>query len=77
MQALLYGRGGGQNSKADARKSGLGEISLTRQGQPILAQTYAVRRVPDVERNGYCFSDGVGRISADLCEAVARWGALL
>jgi hypothetical protein len=42
-----------------------------------LAQTYAVRRVPDVERNGYCFSDGVGRISADLCEAVARWGALL
>ncbi len=36
-----------------------------------MAQSYSVQTVPDVTRNGYCFSDGVGRISEGLCEAVA------
>lgn len=35
-------------------------------------QSYTVQTVPDVERNGYCFSDGVGRISRDLAQAVAQ-----
>ncbi|EIE18524.1 RdRP-domain-containing protein, partial [Coccomyxa subellipsoidea C-169] len=34
-------------------------------------QAYTVQTVPDVERNGYCFSDGVGRISVELSRAVA------
>ena len=33
-----------------------------------------VREIPDVERNGFCFSDGVGKISYDLGEVVARFG---
>jgi hypothetical protein len=35
-----------------------------------------VREIPDVERNGFCFSDGVGKISYDLGEVVARFGTL-
>ena len=35
------------------------------------AQAYTVQTLPDVERNGYCFSDGVGRISVELSRAVA------
>ena len=27
-----------------------------------------MRKIPDVQRCGYCFSDGVGRISYELCE---------
>ncbi len=34
-------------------------------------QSYSVQTIPDVKRNGYCFSDGVGRISRALCEAAA------
>ncbi|KAI9223018.1 RNA dependent RNA polymerase-domain-containing protein [Blastocladiella britannica] len=29
------------------------------------------REIPDVERNGYCFSDGVGRMSPSLAEKIA------
>ena len=47
-------------------------ITSSRQCPPAAAQAYVVRQIPDVERNGYCFSDGVGRISYDLCEVVAR-----
>lgn len=36
-----------------------------------MAQSYSVQTVPDVTRGGYCFSDGVGRISGGLREAVA------
>jgi RNA-dependent RNA polymerase len=38
----------------------------------LALQSYQLGRIPDVTRNGYCFSDGVGRISADLCEAMAE-----
>lgn len=38
----------------------------------VSLQNYEVREVPDVMRNGYCFSDGVGRISLDMCEKVAE-----
>ena len=34
-------------------------------------QEHEARMVADVERNGYCFSDGCGTISPDLAVAVA------
>ncbi|OZJ04567.1 hypothetical protein BZG36_02704 [Bifiguratus adelaidae] len=30
-----------------------------------------IRMIRDIERNGYCFSDGVGKVSANLARAVA------
>jgi RNA-dependent RNA polymerase len=38
----------------------------------ISLQSYTVQTVPDVVHNRYCFSDGVGRISVDLAQAVAQ-----
>lgn len=73
MQALLPACNGvSEGGTAEVLQAGVWELSLF--WHHARAQTYAVRRVPDVERNGFCFSDGVGRISFDLCEAVARWG---
>ncbi len=34
-------------------------------------QEHEAQEIPDIERNGYCFSDGCGTLSPDLAERVA------
>ncbi|EQC39802.1 hypothetical protein SDRG_03225 [Saprolegnia diclina VS20] len=38
----------------------------------VVVPLYETRTVPDIERNGYCFSDGVGTISVALAKTVAH-----
>jgi hypothetical protein len=40
--------------------------------------TFHLVRISDIERNGYCFTDGCGRVSPDLFEAMtARYAELV
>ena len=34
------------------------------------SQEYIITIIPDIERNGYAFTDGCGRISAELLKGV-------
>ena len=38
----------------------------------INSVTVRVEKIPDVERNGYCFTDGVGKISSFLAQMAAK-----
>lgn len=45
-------------------------LSTTRQIQGF--RTPKVTRIEDIERNGYCFSDGVGKMSSFLAQVIAQ-----
>ncbi|GAB7359540.1 hypothetical protein MBLNU230_g6728t1 [Neophaeotheca triangularis] len=40
--------------------------------RPINSGSVKVETIPDVERNGYCFTDGVGKISPYLAQLIAE-----
>jgi RNA-dependent RNA polymerase len=39
---------------------------------PVEVSKYLIKEIPDIERNGYCFSDGIGRISRRLAETICK-----
>ncbi len=47
----------------------LGQCFSSTKPIPICAEQ--VVEIADIERNGYCFSDGIGRISRSLAESIA------
>lgn len=39
---------------------------------PVGVQDLVVENIPDVERNGFCFSDGIGCISTSFAKRVSE-----
>lgn len=51
--------------------SRLGQCFSTTRAPRGMSFNHIIQEVPDIEKNGWCFSDGVGRIGVPLAQAVA------
>ena len=50
----------------------MNEVELNDSLRPNSELNCFFSRIPDVEKNGYCFTDGVGRISWGLAGRIAQ-----
>lgn len=51
--------------------SRLGQCFSTTRAPRGMSFNHIIQEIPDIERNGWCFSDGVGRIGMPLAQALA------